>query len=83
MPIPNEILQKALTLKPAGKAELIDKLLSSLDMPDKELDELWAKEAEDRIEAYDQGKIKAIALEKVHEKFLSFYRKVAEEGIAL
>jgi putative addiction module component (TIGR02574 family) len=69
MPVPSEILQKALTLKPAEKAELIDKLLSSLDMPDKELDELWAKEAEDRIEAYDQGKIKAITLERVLEKF--------------
>ena len=69
MPVLNEILQKALTLKPAEKAELIDKLLSSLDMPDKELDELWAKEVEDRIEAYDQGKIKAIALEKVLERF--------------
>ncbi len=68
MPVLNEILQRALTLKPAEKAELIDKLLSSLDMPDKEVDELWAKEAEDRIEAYDQGKIKAIALEKVLEK---------------
>jgi hypothetical protein len=55
----------------------------SLDMPDKELDALRAKEAEDRIEAYDRGKIKAIALEKVLEKFISFYRKVAEEGIAL
>jgi hypothetical protein len=48
----NEILKEALTLKPAQKAELIDKLLSSLDMTDKEIDELWAKEAEDRIDVY-------------------------------
>jgi putative addiction module component (TIGR02574 family) len=65
----NEILEKALTLKPAQKAELIDKLLASLDVPDKEIDELWAGEAESRIDAYEQGKIKAVALEKVLEKY--------------
>lgn len=65
----NEILKEALSLKPAQKAELIDKLLSSLDMTDKEIDELWAKEAEDRIDAYEQGQIKAVTLEKVLEKY--------------
>jgi putative addiction module component (TIGR02574 family) len=65
----NTILKEALTLKPSQKAKLIDKLLSSLDKPDKEIDELWAKEAEDRIDAYDRGKIRAISLEKVLEKY--------------
>lgn len=64
-----KILKQALTLKPAQKAELIDKLLSSLDQPDREIDELWAKEAESRIDAYERGKIKAVALEKVLEKY--------------
>jgi putative addiction module component (TIGR02574 family) len=65
----DSILREALTLKPSEKAQLIDKLLSSLDKPDKEIDELWAKEAEDRINAYEQGKIKAISLEKVLQKY--------------
>ena len=69
MAAPNEILKDALNLRPAEKAELIDKLLSSLDNPDKKIDELWAKEAEDRIEAYDQGKIKALTLNEVLEKY--------------
>jgi putative addiction module component (TIGR02574 family) len=64
-----EILKEALALRPEQKAELIDKLLSSLDMPDKEMDELWAKEAENRIDAYEQGKIKSVSLEKVLEKY--------------
>ena len=63
------VSKEALTLKPSEKAQLIDKLLSSLDKSDKEIDELWAKEVEERIEAYDQGKIKAISLEKVLEKY--------------
>jgi len=65
----NKILEEALTLKPAEKAELIDRLLSSLDKPDAEIDELWAKEAENRIDAYERGEIKAIALEKVLERY--------------
>ena len=69
MAAPNEILKDALNLKPTEKAELIDKLLSSLDNPDKELDELWAKEAEDRIEAYNQEKIKALTLKEVLDKY--------------
>ena len=63
------ILKEALMLKPFEKAQLIDKLISSLDKSDKEIDKLWAKEAEDRIDAYDQGKIKAISLEKVLQKY--------------
>ena len=69
MAITNNILKEALTLKPSEKAQLIDKLISSLDKSDKEIDELWAREAEDRIDAYDQGKIKAISLEKVLQKY--------------
>lgn len=69
MDVTNNILKEILTLKPSQKAELIDKLLSILDKPDREIDELWAKEAEDRIDAYDRGKIKAVPLQKVLEKY--------------
>ncbi|MDY6830496.1 MAG: addiction module protein [Thermodesulfobacteriota bacterium] len=64
------LFKEALTLKPHEKAQLIDKLLSSLDKPDKEIDALWAKEAEDRIDAYDRGKLKSVALEQVLQKYL-------------
>ena len=65
----SDFLKEALGLKPAEKAELIDKLLSSIDNPDREIDELWAKEAEDRIDSYEQGKIKAVTLREVLEKY--------------
>jgi putative addiction module component (TIGR02574 family) len=60
MAIQDNILKEALTLKPSEKAQLIEKLIASLDKSDKEIDALWAKEAEDRINAYDLGKIKAV-----------------------
>jgi len=69
MPITDNIFKEALTLEPSEKAQLIDKLIHSLDKPDKEIDELWSKEAEDRIDAYDQGKLKAISLEQVLQKY--------------
>ena len=69
MVVPNKILKDALSLRPAEKAELIDRLLSSLDKPDTEIDKLWTKEAEDRIDAYERGEIKAVALEKVLERY--------------
>ena len=65
----DKVLRDALTLKPTEKAELIDKLLSSLDKPDAELEAVWAKEAESRIDAYERGAIKAVALEKVLERY--------------
>jgi putative addiction module component (TIGR02574 family) len=65
----DNIFKEALALSPSEKAQLIDKLISTLDESDKEIDQLWAKEAEDRIDAYDQGKIKAISLEKVLQKY--------------
>jgi putative addiction module component (TIGR02574 family) len=65
----DNIFKETLTLRPSEKAQLIDKLISTLDKPDKEIDELWAKEAEDRIDAYDQGKLKAVSLEKILQKY--------------
>lgn len=63
------LFKEALTLNSFQKAQLIDKLISSLDKSDREIDELWAKEAEDRIEAYNAGKMKTISLEKVLQKY--------------
>ncbi|MCX5827626.1 MAG: addiction module protein [Deltaproteobacteria bacterium] len=64
----NNVFNEALTLRPSERAELIDKLLASLDKSDHEIEKQWAKEAEDRIDAYDQGKIKSIPLEEILNK---------------
>ena len=65
----NQVFNEALTLIPAERAALIDKLLVSLDKSDHEIEKQWAKEAEDRIDAYDKGKIKSISLEEVLKKY--------------
>ena len=64
-----EVLKKAIHLPPVERAELVEQILSSFDFPSREeIDVLWAKEAEDRIEAYDRGEIKAIPASQVFEK---------------
>lgn len=64
-----DIIKKALLLKPVEKAALVDQVLSSLDKSDIEIDELWAKEAENRIDAYENGKLKAVSLNTILEKY--------------
>jgi putative addiction module component (TIGR02574 family) len=66
---PNEIIEAALKLNPAEKAEVIDRLLGTLDAPDEALEKLWADEAERRIGAYERGDLKSVALETVLNKY--------------
>ena len=61
--------EQALSLMPLDKIKLIDQLLLSLDMPHKELDEIWAEEAEKRIEAYELGKTHATDVYEVLKKY--------------
>lgn len=64
-----QVLEKAIHLPPVERAELVEKILSSFDRSSRdEIDALWAKEAEDRIDAYEQGKIKAIPASQVFER---------------
>ena len=44
-----EVLEQALHLKPEERFLLVESLLKSLDEPDKQLDEIWAEEAEKRL----------------------------------
>jgi hypothetical protein len=53
----DQVLSKALKMKPIERVEIIDQLIQSLDKPDKEIDKLWKKEAEEHIDAYEAGDI--------------------------
>ncbi len=55
------------------KTKLIEKILNSLHPSQKEIDELWAKEAEKRVEDIKTGKIETISgkeiFKEIHKKF--------------
>ena len=63
------ILEHALALSPKDRATLVEKLLASLNQSDSVVDALWAKEVEDRIDAYEAGKLEAIPAEAVFTKY--------------
>ncbi len=61
-----EVLEEALSLPPAERAEVIDRLLASLDSsPERRIDELWGREAEERLDAYERGEIKTVSAREV------------------
>lgn len=63
-----QILQQALALPPEERAELLERLLATFQGPtDPVLDELWANEAHDRLDAYDRGELEAVDVEEVLE----------------
>ncbi len=63
------ILTEISPLKPVEKLRLVDEILRSLNQTDSQIDEIWAKESEDRIKAYESGKIKAVSADSVFEKY--------------
>lgn len=54
----NELFKAALKLKPQEKYSLIEGLLKSLDEPNPEINAIWANEAEKRLNAYREGRMK-------------------------
>jgi len=61
----NDILQQALQLKANERSKLIDELLKSLDKPDEQIEQIWANEAQKRVEAYREGRLKTVPMEEV------------------
>lgn len=66
----NELIEEAILLPVELRAQIIDKLLQSLNPSQKEIDKLWAKEAEKRVEEIRSGKVKTISGEEVFKKIL-------------
>lgn len=64
-----QVIKDALELSPIERANLVDQLLSSLDQPDNQLDSLWRKEVQNRIEAHKAGKIRSVPLSQVLAKY--------------
>jgi len=65
----DRVLLDALKLSPVERAEFIEKLLASFSFPDRKvIDELWATEAEDRIDAYERDEIKSKTAAEVFDR---------------
>ena len=60
-----QILQEALQLNPQERYIVVESLLQSLDKPDQSVDDIWANEAEARLQNYRDNKIQTIPFEEV------------------
>ncbi len=69
MHVDKKIAGNALSLPVTQRVELVELLLASLDNPNKEIDKIWAEEAESRVDAFDSGKLKSISLDRALSKY--------------
>ncbi len=60
-----KLIEQALNLPAEERAAVAERLLTSLEPELSTIDLLWAREAEDRLDAYELGEIKAIPAEEV------------------
>jgi len=64
-----QLLAEAIKLPPIERAELIENFLTSFEFPSrKNIDDLWAQEVEDRVDAFERGEIATISAEEVFAK---------------
>lgn len=65
----DSIKLQVLALPEKERAVLLEDILTSFD-PDlrKSVDEAWAAEAEDRIKAFEEGKMESVSLEEARNR---------------
>ena len=71
----DELISEAISLPVEVRTLLVNKLLESLNPPDKEIDKLWVEETEKRVENLRTGKVKTIPGEDV-------FRKIRKKSIS-
>lgn len=72
----DRVIEEALSLPADIRLSLVEKLLTSLNLPiDEEIDRLWAEEAERRVSQIEEGKIKMIPGEEVFAKIRAKHGK--------
>jgi len=77
MPTTNDrVIDEALSLPSNVRLSLVEKLLTSLNLPiDEEINRLWAEEAERRVSQIEEGKAKLVPGEEVFAKIRAKHGK--------
>ena len=72
----NRVIEEALSLPADIRLNLVDKLITSLNLPiDEDIDRLWAEEAERRISQIEAGEVRLVPGEEVFSKIRAKYGK--------
>ncbi len=77
MPTTNyRVIDEALSLPSNVRLSLVERLLTSLNLPiDEEINRLWAEEAERRVSQIEEGKAKLVPGEEVFAKIRAKHEK--------
>ena len=74
--IANKVFEEALSLPSDERVSLVEKLLTSLNLPiQAEIDRLWVEEAERRVSQIERGDVELISGDKVFAKIRGKYRR--------
>ena len=74
--VAKKLFEEALSLPVDARVNLVEKLLTSLNLPTQsEIDQLWAEEAELRITQIDKGKVKLLSGQNVFSGIRKKYRR--------
>ena len=72
----DRVVEEALSLPADARLSLVEKLLTSLNLPiDKEIDRLWAEEAEHRVSQIEDDEVTLVPGEEVFSKIRAKHRK--------
>ncbi|MBU2498095.1 MAG: addiction module protein [Proteobacteria bacterium] len=63
-----ELMSEAVSLPVDIRLKLVERLLQSLNPSQKEIDEMWATEAERRVREIESGEVKTVPGDKVFSK---------------
>ena len=63
------LIERARSLPPEDRIALVEDVLDSLDHADPDIDQLWAREATDRVAAYRRGDLAAKDLSDIVAKY--------------
>ena len=63
------LIEQARALPPQDRIALVEDVLDSLDRSDPDIDQLWAREASDRLAAYRRGELAAKDLADIIAKY--------------
>jgi putative addiction module component (TIGR02574 family) len=63
-----ELISEAVSLPLDIRLQLVERLLHSLHPTDKDIDQLWAAEAERRVEEIESGSVKPVPGDEVFRK---------------
>lgn len=76
MTVAERVTEEALSLPADARLELIERLVSSLNLPvDPEIERLWAKEAERRVSEIEAGKARLVPGEEVFSRIKAKYSR--------